>query len=156
MQLALTIRNPKDFWTGIIYVGVGVAAFLIAREYAFGSAGRMGPGYFPSVVSSLLVVVGAVTIIRSFLQDGERISGLVWKPTILVLGSVIAFGLLINRAGLVVAAAVLVLMSAAASEKFRFEWMAALGLIALIAFCSIVFVTGLGVPMPLVGSWFAF
>ena len=45
-------------------------------------------------------------------------------------------------------------VSAAASEKFRFEWKAVLGLIVLIAFCALVFVMGLGVPMPLIGTWF--
>lgn len=44
-------------------------------------------------------------------------------------------------------------MSAAASEKFRFEWTATAGLVGLVVFCSVVFVQGLGVPMPLVETW---
>lgn len=149
-----TIRNPKDFWTGLVYACVGIVAFLIAKNYAFGSAGRMGPGYFPTVVSLLLVAVGFVTFARAFRVSGERIGGLAWKPMVLILGSILSFGLLIERAGLVIAAVVLLLMSAAASREFRFEWTAALGLMALVAFCAVVFVTGLGVPMPLLGSWF--
>jgi hypothetical protein len=54
----------------------------------------------------------------------------------------------------VIALLALVLLSAAASEKFRFDWWAVLGLVGLIAFCSLVFVNGLGVPAPLIGSWF--
>ena len=64
-----------------------------------------------------------------------------------------AFGILLPTAGLVIAMLVMVLMSAAASEKFRFEWAATAGLVVLVVFCSLVFVKGLGVPMPLVGFW---
>jgi hypothetical protein len=49
---------------------------------------------------------------------------------------------------------VLVLASAAASPEFRFQWSAIIGLIGFIAFCALVFVKGLGVPLPLLGSWF--
>ena len=87
-------------------------------------------------------------------MSGEPVEPFAWKPIVLVIGAVFAFGLLISTAGLIVAMLVMVLMSAAASEKFSFDWKATLGLAALIAFCSLVFVKGLGVPLPLYGSWF--
>ena len=147
------VRSPKDFWTGMIYLAMGVAGFVISRDYSFGSAGRMGPGYFPNVIAGLLVLFGAIALLRSFLQAGEPIGSIPWKALVLVLGAVVSFGFLLPTLGLVVAMVVLVLLSAAASDKFRFEWRAVLGLIALVVFCSVVFVKGLGVPMPLVGSW---
>jgi hypothetical protein len=136
----------------MIYLAMGVAGFVISRDYSFGSAGRMGPGYFPNVIAGLLVLFGAIALLRSFLQAGEPIGSIPWKALILVLGAVVSFGFLLPTMGLVVAMVVLVLLSAAASDKFRFEWRAVLGLIALVVFCSVVFVKGLGVPMPLVGS----
>jgi hypothetical protein len=151
--LASLVRSPKDFWTGIIYVAVGVAGFVISREYSFGTAGRMGPGYFPNVIAGLLLLFGAIAVVRSFLQAGEPIGSIPWKALILVLGAVLSFGFLLPTMGLPVAMVVLVLLSAAASVKFRFEWGAVAALIALVLFCSVVFVKGLGVPMPLVGSW---
>ena len=147
------IRAPKDFWTGVIYLAVGALGILVGREYSFGSAGRMGPGYFPFVISCLLLLFGVITVVRSFLTDGEPVGNLAWKAIILVVGSVVAFGILLPTAGLVIAMLVMVLMSAAASEKFRFEWAATAGLVGLVVFCSLVFVKGLGVPMPLVGTW---
>jgi len=147
------IKAPKDFWTGVIYLGVGALGILIGREYSFGSAGRMGPGYFPFVISCLLLLFGVITVVRSFLTTGEPVGALAWKAIAWVVGSVVAFGLLLPTAGLVVAMLVLVLMSAAASDKFRFEWAATAGLVGLVVFCSVVFVKGLGVPMPLFGSW---
>jgi hypothetical protein len=148
------IRAPKDFWTGVIYLIVGLLGILIGRAYSLGSAGRMGPGYFPLVISCLLILFGLVSIVRSLRVTGEPIEPFAWKPMFLVVGAVFAFGLLISTAGLIISLLVTVLMSAAASEKFSFDWKATLGLAALIAFCSLVFVKGLGVPLPLYGSWF--
>jgi Tripartite tricarboxylate transporter TctB family len=151
--MALSIRAPKDFWAGVIYFATGLAGFLIGQEYSFGSGARMGPGYFPSIISCLLIFFGVIAIFRSLMSDGTVISAFAWWAVMLVIGSVVAFALLINTAGLIAAISVLVLLSAAASEKFRFEWKATVGLVGLIAFCSLVFVKGLGVPIHLIGPW---
>jgi hypothetical protein len=148
------IRGPKDFWTGVIYILFGGLAFWIARDYGMGSASRMGPGYFPTVLSALLFLFGVISVVRSFIVPGEPIGAFAIKAGILILLATVLFGFLINRAGLIVALLVLVLVSAAASEKFAFDWKAVLGLIVLVVFCALVFVQGLGVPMPLIGSWF--
>jgi Tripartite tricarboxylate transporter TctB family len=148
------VRSPKDFWIGAIYLVAGVVGLLIARDYSFGSAGRMGPGYFPAIISALLILFGAVSVLRAFLVPGGPVGALNWKGIVLITGSVFAFGVLLQTAGLVIALLTMVLVSAAASERFRFEWRAGLALIALIVFCVLVFVRGLGVPMPLVGEWF--
>ena len=152
--MATAIRNPKDFWTGVMYVVFGGLGWYLARDFGMGTATRMGAGYFPTVLSVLLVVFGAIAIVRAFLTPGGPIGAFAWKAMLLVVGGTVAFGLLVRTAGLVIALLVLVLLSAAASAKFRFEVKAALGLLALVVFCALVFVKGLGVPMPLVGSWF--
>jgi hypothetical protein len=152
--VASAIKNPKDFWTGIIYVLFGGLAFWIARDYGFGTASRMGPGYFPTVLSGLLVLFGVIALVRSFIVPGEPIGGFAWKSAVLIIGSTVLFGFLIIRAGLVIALLALVLMSAAASTHFKFDWKAVAGLVGLVVFCSLVFVKGLGVPMPLLGTWF--
>jgi hypothetical protein len=66
------IKAPKDFWTGVIYLGVGALGILVGREYSFGSAGRMGPGYFPFYISCLLLVFGVVTVVRQTEQKSGR------------------------------------------------------------------------------------
>lgn len=147
------IRNPKDFWIGAIYLATGTAGLLIGRGYNFGTAARMGPGYFPTVVSSLLIVFGIVAVGRSLVRPGDPVGPLAWKTMLLIVGASVAFGLLLQPAGLIVALTVLVLTSAAASNEFRLGWLPAFGLVALVAFCALVFVKGLGVPMPLVGPW---
>ena len=151
--MSLSIRSPKDFWLGVIYAAAGAAGFLIARDYPFGSGARMGAGYFPAVVSSLLFVFGIVAIARSLIFDGEAIGAVAYKAVGFVLGSLVAFALLVDGAGFVVAALAMLLLCAAASGKFRFEAGAMLGAIGLVAACSVVFIRWLGVPMPLVGPW---
>jgi hypothetical protein len=149
------IKNPKDFWTGVIYVAFGAAAFFIARDYGMGTASRMGPGYFPTVLSSLLMLIGAAAIVRSMRVPGPAIGKWAIKAGVLVLASVLLFGFLLPRAGFVIALIVLIVLSASASEKFDLrDWKALAGMIGLILFCVLVFVKGLGVPMPLLGSWF--
>ncbi len=147
------IRAPRDFWAGIIYLAAGTTGFFMAQDYPFGSGARMGPGFFPSIISCLLMIFGVIATLRSFMTDGEGIRTFAWRAGLLVIGSVLAFAFLIDTLGLIAAIVAMVLLSAAASEKFRFEWKATVGLVGLIAFCSLVFVKGLGVPMLLVGPW---
>jgi hypothetical protein len=149
------IRHPKDFWIGIIFLFFGLAAIIIGLNYPMGSAGRMGPAYFPSVLGGLLTLVGAVGVIRSLLRPGEPVGKFYIKEIVLVLVAVLLFGLLMRNAGLVPAVLVLVLMSAYASPKFT--WGASLLLaIGLAVFAVVVFVKLLGLPMPILGPWLGF
>jgi hypothetical protein len=151
----MRITNPKDFWAGTLYIVFGVGAVLIARSYPFGSATRMGPGYFPTVLGVILALLGLLSLLRAFRLDGEPVGAIAWKPLLAITGGTALFAVLLPRAGLPVALAVLILISAAISENFKFGWRPALALMSLIAFCVIVFVEFLGVPLPLIGSWFA-
>ena len=146
------IRHPKDFWSGLIFIAVGGAAVAIARTYPMGSAVRMGPAYFPTVLGALLTLIGIAVLIRSFVTPGDRIDGFAWKPLALVLGATILFGVLVRSGGLVVALIVLVLVSAWASRNFR--WVSAVALaVGLTVFSVVVFVKALGLPIPIIGAW---
>lgn len=148
------IRNPKDFGAGVLYIAFGAVGLYIAQDYGMGRASRMGPGYFPTVLSWLLLLFGAAAVIRSFIKPGEGIGGFAWKAALYVCGSTVLFGVLLIPAGLIIALLALILTSAAASQHFKFDVKATLALIVLVTFCALVFVKGLGVPMPLVGTWF--
>jgi hypothetical protein len=147
------IRSTRDFWTGLIYVFFGSSAVLIARDYGMGTALRMGPGYFPTVLGVLLALIGIISLVRSFIATGSPIGGLGFRGLLLVVGSTLVFGLIVRGAGLAVALPALVIMSAYASV--RFGWGPSLALAAgLTLFCVLVFLKGLGVPLPILGSWF--
>jgi hypothetical protein len=149
----MPLRNPKDFWTGIIYVLFGAAAFFIGRGYPMGTALKMGPGYFPTILSVLLVLIGIVSLVRSQLRPGTPIGGFALRGLLVVVASTVLFGLLLRRAGLVIALPVLVLASAYASTEFRWKQSVLLAA-GLTVFCGLIFLKGLGVPIPLIGPWF--
>jgi hypothetical protein len=149
----LRIKNPKDFWTGLLYVAFGAFALWIARDYPIGSAGRMGPGYFPTALSAILMGLGTYIFVKGLTREGAPLGRFAWRAAFLVIGATGVFGFLLERAGLVVALLVLIFGSALASVKFRLEWKSAMLALGLVLFCVVVFVKGLGVSMPLLGSW---
>ena len=147
------IRSIKDFSSGLIYIFFGSSAILLGREYGMGTALKMGPAYFPSLLGGLLVLVGAIAILRSFLVHGTPIGEIAFKGLILVVASVILFGVTVRGAGLAVALPLLVISSAMASSRFRWGWTLAMA-VGLTVFCVLVFIKGLGVPLAVIGPWF--
>jgi len=152
--MATPIRNPKDFGAGLLYAALGGAAIVIARDYGWGSSSRMGPGYFPTVLGALLLLIGVASLVRAFLVEGEPIGAIAWKGLVLVTAGTVLFGVLLRPAGLVPALLALILVSASASARFRLDWRALALMAVLIAFCALVFVKGLGLPVQLLGTWF--
>jgi hypothetical protein len=148
------IRNARDFWAGAIYLALAISVIFIGRDYQFGTSARMGPGYFPTVLGAVLAIIGIVSIGRSFIRPGEAISAIAWRPLALVLGATVLFGLLLPRAGVLIALPCLIVVSALASRNSRPDVTSIAALVGVVAFCVVVFVKGLGVPMPLVGTWF--
>lgn len=147
-------RNPRDLWAGLIYLTLGVTVVWIGRGYAQGTSARMGPGYFPVVLGALLAFLGALSIARAFVRPGEPISAIAWRPLLLILGATVVFGLLLPGGGLLLALPALIVVSALASRYSRVDAGSIAALIGIVVFCYLVFVRGLGVPMPLLGSWF--
>ena len=146
------IRSTKDFWAGVLYLFFGVTAIVVARDYGMGTGGRMGPAYFPTVLGGLLAVVGVISVIRSFIIPGTPVGAFAFKGLTLITLSVVLFGFIVRGAGLAVALPLLVIMSASASTRFR--WRTALIMAAgLTIFCIVVFVEGLGIPLPIIGPW---
>ena len=145
--------NPKDFWTGVIYIAFGSAALIISRDYGMGTAVKMGPAYFPTILSGLLMTIGVISLVRSFIRPGSPVGTLALKGLALVITSTILFGLIVRGAGLIVALPVLVIISSLASTRFRWRYSLALAA-GLTVFCILIFRQGLGVPLPILGSWF--
>jgi hypothetical protein len=144
----MRIRAPKDFWSGVMFCGFAAVALLAAYGYSIGSAGKMGPGYFPLLLGLLLLALGAVLIGRSIVLAGEPLPRFHLRPLLTIAVAVCLFGLMIERLGLVVALAVLTVLSAWAGPQFRWAETTALA-IALTAFCIGVFVYALGLPLNL-------
>jgi hypothetical protein len=147
------LAGPKDFWIGLIYLGFGGLALYLGWDYKFGTAGRMGPGYFPLVLAWMLVGLGFASVVRSFFVKGSEISEIQWLPLALITTSVVVFAFLLPRMGAFVSLFALCIISAIASDLFEFEARALIGLSGILLLCVLVFVNGLGVPMPVLGTW---
>ena len=142
----MTIRAPKDFWSGVMFCAFAVVAVLAARGYSLGSAGKMGPGYFPLLLAGLLGVLGVILIGRSLVLDGEPVPRFHLLPLAVIAVAVALFGLMIEPAGLVASLALLVVLSAWAGPQFRLTETVALAA-ALIVFSIGVFVYALGLSL---------
>jgi hypothetical protein len=95
--MKMAFLNKKDFWAGMMLIGIGAAAMFIARDYRFGSALRMGPGFFPTILSGILIAFG-VCIMAVGLKSGEKIQGGLSLRALIVLPlSLVLFGLLMEK-----------------------------------------------------------
>jgi hypothetical protein len=148
------IRNQKDFWSGVMFAVAGLVFAGFAREYEMGTAQRMGPAYFPTVLGLLLAAIGVVIGIQALggeTEDGKverfHFDTLGW-----VLGAVVLFGLLLRPAGLIVSLVVLIVVSAFASHDFKLKETVLLT-IGLVVLVLAVFIWGLKLTIPV---WPAF
>lgn len=143
------MRNPKDFWAGLLFLGIGGAfiAVALAGGYELGSARRMGPGYFPVWLGGGLSLTGLMLAWRGLATSGAPIGRWALMPLGLVTLGTILFGLIVNVAGLAPAIVVLVLLAAFASIHFRVSQAIALA-VGLAAISVLVFIKGLGITVP--------
>jgi hypothetical protein len=131
-----------------LFVGIGAAALLASRDYALGSAVRMGPGYFPTWVGAITVLLGAIIALRSLKLEGQEVTPFDWRALVLLALGFGFFGWAIERLGLVASLAVLIVLSALGGREFRLGEVAILAVV-LIALCGALFVYALGLPMRL-------
>ena len=141
------IKSPKDFWAGVLYIAFGLATILIALNYPAGTSGRMGPGYFPRGLGAMIALLGVVLCARGIRVTGPRISLGSPKPLVVILGSVVLFGIAVPVVGLALATLLLVMVSSTASGEFRWKE-AIIASLALAVFAVAAFAYALGVQMP--------
>ena len=145
----MRIKSPKDFWSGLMFLGFGLFFAIWAWiNYQMGTAVRMGPAYFPFMLGGLLAVLGLMVLIPAFVFEGPRVPPMAFRPVLLVLAGCVAYGYLMKPAGLVLSTAALVFIVAFGGHEFRWKEVTVLTA-ALIIFSVLVFVKGLTLPFPL-------
>ncbi len=146
--MKIRIQNSRDFYAGLVFILFGVLAAAGSRNYPLGTAARMGPGYFPHLVGWVLTLLGLAIGVRALWLRGEAIKPWAFRPLLLVLGSVVAFALLVNTLGLVLAILALLVIACLGGGEFRAPEVGILFL--LLAALSVgLFVYGLGLPFAL-------
>ena len=145
------LRNNRDFIAGLLFIAVGVLAVAVARDYPFGTAMRMGSGYFPSVLGGILILLGAWVMVRG-LRSGEKLKGeWGWKPLALIALSIALFGALMQL-GLIPALVAVLFVSAYAGREFRFKEVLVLTAV-LCVFAVVVLLYVLKMPYPLIAGY---
>ncbi|MET0507548.1 MAG: tripartite tricarboxylate transporter TctB family protein [Burkholderiaceae bacterium] len=145
----MVIRQKKDFWSGVMFVALGILFIIWSREYQFGNSQRMGPGYFPTILGYLMTLLGILVAIPAFSAKSPvvAVDRVGWRGLLIVLGAVLLYALLLLRLGFVVSLVVLVVLSAIASDEF--SWKETLiSVIVLGVLSYIVFVKGLELQFP--------
>jgi hypothetical protein len=136
----MKIKSQKDFFSGLMFMVMGVAFAWGATNYTIGEGARMGPGYFPLMLGVLLTAIGLFVTFEALVvetEDGEKIGGAAWKPLLFIIGANIVFGILLGglpsfgipAMGLVIAIFALTFIAALAGEEFKLKEVAILAVI---------------------------
>jgi hypothetical protein len=151
------IKSEKDFYSGLLFMAVGIAFAWGATNYKIGEAARMGPGYFPLMLGILLAIVGLVVTFMALTvetEDGDKVGKFAWKPLFFIILANLLFGVMLGGLpsiglpymGLVAAIYVLTFVAAMAGEEFDFKevlilatLLAALSYVAFIALLKLQF-----------------
>jgi Tripartite tricarboxylate transporter TctB family len=147
--MKIRVLSQKEFVAGILFMLVGLCWAYASSKYDLGTATDMGPGYFPMAVSIAITIMGACSVVRATrVVDLDKIGG--WSPFVfvIILLSVVSFGLLLNYAGLVPASIALILISCC--QRILKKPLEVLALaVLLIGFNVILFIYLLKLPLNL-------
>jgi hypothetical protein len=148
--MRLAIKSRENFLSGLMFIGFGLAAVIISRDYPAGTAMRMGPGYFPTMIGGLLILLGAIISGVSLANDGgtERSTGFAWRPLILLSLAFVLFGITMESLGFVPALVILIMTAALAGKEFRLIEALILMVILIVAAIAI-FIYGIELPFQL-------
>ncbi|HSI56691.1 MAG TPA: tripartite tricarboxylate transporter TctB family protein [Ideonella sp.] len=146
----MKIKSQKDFWSGLMFVAVGIGFAWGATEYSFGNSARPGPGYFPFGLGVFLAILGASVLFKALTIEtagGDPIGAFAWRPLFIILGAVALFGVILPRLGLIVSLPLLVVIASLASDEFTWRG-TIISAIVLTVGSYLIFVKGLSLTIP--------
>lgn len=143
----------KDFLSGLMFIAFGLIALYFGQKLALGTPIRMGPGYVPRMLSLILLGLGVIICIVALVTTPEPVEKPQWKPITLVTIGVVCFALLFERAGLLPALVVLILIASLANDEFKLVEVIG-NMVVLAVLCTLVFKVGLGMNISIIrGVW---
>jgi hypothetical protein len=143
----LRVRSPQDLGAGMVLILIGAAGLIFGQDLRIGTAARMGPGYFPLILSILIGLLGLIIGARGFTIDGPPVDKFHLRPIFFILLAIVASGYLMNLVGLALTAIIVTLLAAYARPQVDLRETLLLGA-GLALFTVLVFVYALGQPLP--------
>ncbi|KQU81498.1 MULTISPECIES: tripartite tricarboxylate transporter TctB family protein [unclassified Rhizobacter] len=151
----MKIKSQRDFWSGLMFVVVGVVFAVGATNYSMGTSARPGPGYFPLILSILMALLGAFVLFKSLtieVEGGDPIGHIAWRPLLVIVASIAVFGAALPRLGLVITVPILIVMTSLAGDEFKWKGVLATAVVLTVGSWAI-FVLGLKLVIPM-WPWF--
>lgn len=150
----MRIKSQQDFWSGVMFMAVGLAFVWGSTAYDFGSAAEMGPGYFPRILGIITAIHGAVVTLQSLVVRPEgdgRIGRVAWRQLFFIIAANFAIGVMLGglpsiglpALGLILGIYALTFISALAGDDFRVKEVFVLATVLALA-CYFGFVVLLG------------
>jgi len=145
----MRIHNHRDFWSGVMFIVTGLLFMVLSRQYQLGTAAKMGPGYFPTILGGLMAVLGLMILIPAFAKRGPevRITKIDVGSILWVLVAVAVYALTLPKLGFIVALVLLIVISSYASHEFDLKT-TLISSVVLLVFSWLVFVKGLELQFP--------
>ena len=151
----MKIKSQRDFWSGLMFIVVGVVFAVGAQNYSLGTSARPGPGYFPLGLSVLMALLGCVVLFKSLTietEGGDPIGAIAWKPLIIIVVAIGVFGAVLPRLGMVVTIPILIVITSLAGDEFGWKGVVANSIV--LTFGSwVIFIWGLKLTIPM-WPWF--
>ena len=119
----MSIKNQKDFWSAVMFILFGILFVVWSMEYQFGTSQRMGPGYFPTVLGVLQILLGVMIGIPAIGKRATEttVDPIGWRGLLIILSAVALYGVLLPMLGFVVSLALLIIISAMATKEFNLK-----------------------------------
>lgn len=146
------VKNPTNVLCGLVFLVLGGIFAFESSGLKLGTAGQMGPGFFPLVLSGVLSLFGVLLVAIGLRVSGHVRGTIAWRGFLQLILAVVVFAAAIRPLGFLPAVAGSVLLAFFGSKLFSAR--AALLLVASVTlFCWLVFIKGLGLPIELLGPW---
>ena len=139
-------RGPTEVASGLFLLVCAVLAWWFGQGLKVGTAYRMGPGYVPMLLAWATGAFGAALLVTGLLARGDRLEAWRFRSIVLVLGAMVVFGLTVERAGLLIASALAVSLSALAAPSPRLREVVLLAA-CLAGFACVLFPLALQLPL---------
>ncbi|MDS9467114.1 tripartite tricarboxylate transporter TctB family protein [Paracoccus sp. MBLB3053] len=148
-------KDRTDIAAGLLLMAAAAFFGWQTRGLELGTSLRMGPGYFPMVLSGLLFLLGLLVFLKAFGSEDEPFGRIAWRGMLFILPAPIFFGLTVRGLGFVPALFLATLIAAQASMRMKPLHSLLLAL-AVTLLSTLIFSYGLGLPFRRFGPWLPF